>query len=199
MDKEDIIILASQSPRRRQLLEQAGIIFQVIPSTVKEHITSTKPDDVVVELSQQKAIDVFDTYIKEHKVGDGSIIVIGADTVVAYGERILGKPKTVNEAADMISMLQGNEHQVYTGVTLVKGNGRERRVHSFAECTRVACYPMSRQEIEEYVAGDCCMDKAGGYGIQEPFGMKYVKELSGDYYNVVGLPIARLYHELKTI
>lgn len=189
------IILASQSPRRKELLAQAGFEYIVEPSTVEEVITKTRPWEVVMELSEQKAMDVYRKYDKNN------ILVIGADTIVAYGERILGKPHSEEEAIEMLMLLQGNTHQVYTGVSFVwndDSSEKESQIkkHTFYEKTEVEFYPMSEQEIREYVATKDCMDKAGSYGIQTHFCV-HVKKISGDYNNVVGLPIARLYQEMK--
>lgn len=187
-------ILASASPRRRELLNQIQMEFEVIPSTIEETITKTSPSDVVMELSAQKALDVYrnlpDTRQKD-------TVVIGADTVVAYRDEILGKPGDETEALDMLSMLADRTHQVYTGVTLVSQNADgTKRVHSFYESTDVTFYPVTREELERYVSSGDPMDKAGAYGIQGAFAV-HVKEIRGDYNNVVGLPVARLYQELK--
>lgn len=189
------IILASASPRRKMLLEQIGINPQVIPSSIEEKITKIKPEEVVAELSSAKAEDIASQY--KDKVGEG--IVIGADTVVAAQERILGKPKDKKEAAEMIRLLEGKSHQVYTGVTLIwikKGEVRTRR--SFAEETEVFVYPMDEEEIEAYVESGEPMDKAGAYGIQGSFAA-YIQGIKGDYSNVVGLPVGRTYQEMKNL
>lgn len=197
------IILASQSPRRRELMEQAGYTFEIIPSYADEVIADKEPEIVVQKLSMLKACDVYQGYAE--KISQGSdavescglenILVIGADTVVSIDGRILGKPASTDEAVKMIKSLQGKTHEVYTGVSFV---WYDMKVHSFYECTRVTCYPMTDKEIEDYVAKGECMDKAGAYGIQGSFGV-YIKDICGDYNNVVGLPIARLYHELKAL
>lgn len=183
------VVLASASPRRKELLRQAGIPFRIIISNVKEVITKTKPDEVVEELSFQKAQAV------AGKIEKG-ILVIGADTVVAMEGQILGKPKDEADAARMLKSLQGRRHQVYTGVTFYMRKGTKEAYHTFSECTDVEMYPMTDKEIREYVATGEPMDKAGAYGIQGRAGV-FVKRISGDYNNVVGLPIARLYQELK--
>lgn len=185
------IILASQSPRRLELLEQIGIRPIVLPSTVEERIEGDTPEEIVKSLSLQKAEDVAGHF----KNGE---IVIGADTVVAAGGRILGKPKTHKEAADMIRMLSGSTHQVFTGVTIIRcGNGAgEMQRTTFASKTDVHVYPMSEEEILIYAGSDEPMDKAGAYGIQGTFGA-YVRGIEGEYANVVGLPIAELYQKLK--
>lgn len=183
------VVLASASPRRKELLRQAGISFRIIISNVKEVITKTKPDEVVEELSFQKAQAV------AGRIENG-ILVIGADTVVAMEGQILGKPKDEADAARMLKSLQGRRHQVYTGVTFYMRKGTKEAYHTFSECTDVEMYPMTDKEIREYVATGEPMDKAGAYGIQGRAGV-FVKRISGDYNNVVGLPIARLYQELK--
>ena len=197
------IILASASPRRSELLRQAGLEFIVIPSQGEEIITSTHPAEVVEELSLQKAQEVADRVLKEKEYAvpqdDGGIVVIGADTVVAADHKILGKPADHKEAEAMIALLQGKVHQVYTGVTLIViDQNREMKTRTFHECTDVDVYPMTEEEIEEYISTPEPYDKAGAYGIQGSFGI-YIRGIRGCYYNVVGLPIARLVHELKDI
>lgn len=184
------ILLASQSPRRRELLSQAGFVYEVEPSQVEEHTTRTIPWEIVMELSRQKALDIS----RRHK--DPELLVVGADTIVAYGDRILGKPHSAEAAVEMLTLLQGSRHQVHTGVTLVWTEQGEERIHTFYEKTEVEFYPMSQQEIYRYVDTGDCMDKAGAYGIQTQFGI-YIKGIHGDYNNVVGLPIAALYQEMK--
>lgn len=192
------IILASQSPRRRELLAQMGLQFEIRPACGEEIITSTIPWQVVEELSMRKAEEI---YRKDRPAE--SILVIGADTIVVLNGRILGKPQSQAEACEMLRSLQGQKHQVYTGVTLIwneqeDGVGCVKKQHTFHEETEVEFYPMTEQEIEEYVATGDCMDKAGAYGIQTQSGV-YIRGICGDYNNVVGLPIARLYHELRKI
>lgn len=184
------ILLASQSPRRRELLSQAGFVYEVEPSQVEEHTTRTLPWEIVMELSRQKALDIS----RRHK--DPELLVVGADTIVAYGDRILGKPHSAEAAVEMLTLLQGSRHQVYTGVTLAWTEQGEERIHTFYEKTEVEFYPMSQEEIYRYVDTGDCMDKAGAYGIQTQFGI-YIKGIHGDYNNVVGLPIAALYQEMK--
>lgn len=182
-------ILASASPRRSELLKQAGISFEVIPSSVKEKITKNIPAEAVMELAFQKADDIYEKHAAEE------ITVIGADTIVVYRDEILGKPKDNAEAYDMLSMLADRTHQVYTGVSLISNMNGEKTIRSFYECTDVTFYPISRLDLLSYTATGDSLDKAGAYGIQGPFAV-HVKCIKGDYNNVVGLPIARLYHEL---
>lgn len=183
------IILASASPRRRELLTQVGITPEVMPSHVEEVVTSTEPDQVVMELSAQKAEDVAAMYLNS----DRDLVVIGSDTVVAVDGEILGKPHDEADAVRMISMIQGRTHQVYTGVTMIFGTTGERV--TFAEKTDVHVYPMTETQIRQYVATREPMDKAGAYGIQGYFAA-YIQGISGDYNSVVGLPVGRVCQEL---
>lgn len=187
-DMNRTIILASASPRRRELLHQVGLRPEIVPSCVEEVITSTEPDQVVMELSAQKAADVAAKYRGQ------AAVVIGADTVVAADGAILGKPKTEEEAVRMIEMLQGRTHQVYTGVTMIFTDTGEQV--TFAEKTEVHVYPMTESEISRYVSTGEPMDKAGAYGIQGYFAA-YIEGISGDYNNVVGLPVGRVCLELR--
>lgn len=181
-------ILASASPRRKELLERTGIPFTVIPSTIKEQITKSAPSDIVMELASQKAMDVW----KKH-AGDRDV-VIGADTLVVYREEILGKPSSESEALDMLSMLADRTHQVYTGVSIIHGTN----ITTFFEKTDVTLYPIDRVDLQRYIASGDSMDKAGAYGIQGDFSI-HVKSIHGDYNNVVGLPLGRVYQELKKL
>ncbi len=206
--KETRIILASASPRRRELLGQVGIVPEVRPSHVEEAVTSTEPAQVVMELSAQKAEDVAALY-SQPKGQD--LVVIGSDTVVAVDGMILGKPQDEEDAVRMISMIQGRTHQVYTGVTMIFCKTGERV--TFAEKTDVHVYPMTDVQIRQYASTKKPMDKAdsriwdratgrlewedkaGGYAIQGYFA-RFIKKIDGDYYNVVGLPVGRVCQEL---
>ena len=192
------IVLASASPRRRELLSQIGVEFEVKPADGEERIISTEPSKVVEELSGQKAMFTAKALEKENGHVPEGCIVLGADTIVSYEGRILGKPSDKEDAIQMLSMLQGNTHQVYTGVTVLKEKQGSWKFHTFFECTDVIFYPVTREEIVEYVNSGDPMDKAGSYGIQGAWGA-YVKGLRGDYNNVVGLPVARLIYETKKI
>ena len=185
---EKNVILASGSPRRKELLAQAGFTFTVCPAKGEERTTKTLPCDIVCELSHQKALEIA-------KAQNAPCYVIGADTIVAFENRILGKPKDNTDAVRMVSMLQGNTHQVYTGVTLIEVcEDKSLREKSFYEETNVHVCPMTENEISTYVATGEPLDKAGAYGIQGAFSI-YVSGIEGDYFNVVGLPVSRLYHE----
>ncbi len=186
-------ILASGSPRRKELLAKVVPEFEVIPAEGEEVCSRQEPSEIVEELSFQKASEIF------HKILMSSsqpIVVIGADTVVSYNHRVLGKPAGSQEAAQMVELLQGETHSVFTGVTLFYVDNNEPKHVTFSECTKVHVSPMTPEEIQEYVTSGEPLDKAGAYGIQGLFG-KFITGIDGDYYNVVGLPIARLYRELK--
>lgn len=186
------MILASGSPRRRELMAQAGFQFEIQTSDKEENYHSSKPDEIVKELALLKARDVAEQNQREN------LLVIGADTVVSLEERILGKPASKEEAYAMIRSLSGRAHQVYTGVAVLDYDeeGREQ-VLSHAVCTEVYVSEMTEEEIREYVETEEVMDKAGAYAIQGTFGVKYVERFEGDYFNVVGLPISYLYQVLK--
>jgi len=185
------IILASASPRRRELMALAGYEFEIKVSHKEEKYKSTTPDEIVKELSLLKAMDVAKQTERKQ------LVVIGADTVVAYNGKILGKPKTREEAFMMINDFQGDKHQVYTGVAILKydEDGNETIINHAVE-TNVYVNKMSEEEIWNYIDSDNVMDKAGAYGIQGRFAI-HVEKIEGDYYNVVGLPISFVYKALK--
>lgn len=192
------IILASASPRRRELMAQIGIEFEVRKSDAEEEaddIKPKKPADLVKRLSCLKAADVWQGLTEEERK---NVLVIGADTVVSLDGKIMGKPADEAEALQMLSLLQGRLHRVYTGVTLIYERNSKYREKSFFEKTDVSMFTMSQEEIASYVATGEPMDKAGAYGIQGKCAA-YIKGISGDYNNVVGLPIGRLYQEMKKI
>lgn len=189
--REAKIILASASPRRRELLAQVGVDFKALPSRGVEVIRETEPDKIVMQLSADKASEVSGVLAEQGVVG---AVVVGADTVVVCGGKILGKPADRQAAFDMLSGLRNGWHSVYTGVTILYRDIRK----SFAEETQVQVCDMSDSEIWEYIATGECMDKAGAYGIQGRFA-EYVSGMNGDYNNVVGLPLSRLMRELKAL
>ena len=176
------IILASQSPRRRQLLEQMGMTeFQICPAQGEEVMDpALNPGELVERLSRAKALEV----AAQAKPGD---LVIAADTVVASEDQVLGKPRDEEQAGEMLRALSGREHTVYTGVTVC----RDGEVLTEHEATFVRFRPLTEQEIRGYIAAGESMDKAGAYGIQGR-GALLVEGLRGDYFNVVGLPVCRL-------
>ena len=188
------IYLASASPRRKELLKQVGLSFKTMPSTVEEKITKTEPSEVVEELSYQKAVDVCGRLVNE---GAEDFVVIGADTVVSCWGEILGKPNDKEDAVRMLGRLKGGSHQVYTGVTLAwKNKGISPMYFTFSECTDVTMYDMTEEEIRKYVDSGEPMDKAGAYAIQG-LCAAYVQGICGDYNNVVGLSVGRVWQELK--
>lgn len=194
IDKNIPIILASASPRRKQLLEQAGFSFTVTPSTVEETISEDTPDRIAESLAFQKANDVYQQIKPDYAGRD--FCVIGADTIVYYDKEILGKPQDEQEAFDMLKMLADRTHQVYTGMAVIMRTNGEKCSLLFHDRTDVTFYPIDDYELKNYIATGDCMDKAGSYGIQGAFAI-HIKEICGDYNNVVGLPISKLYQALK--
>ncbi|MBE5905913.1 MAG: septum formation protein Maf [Lachnospiraceae bacterium] len=186
------IILASGSPRRKDLLTQIGVEFEVCPAKGEEKIGNESPEEAVKLLASQKAQEVYLSYIGEGKLPQGDTWFIGADTVVAYQNKILGKPKDEEEAFSMLHMIQGKGHQVHTGVCIieVKATGGVK-METFCETTQVNLYSMTEEDIRDYIRTKEPMDKAGAYGIQGYFA-QYIKGISGDYNNVVGLPVGRI-------
>lgn len=196
LSKNIPIILASASPRRSELMKQAGFTFTIIPSSVEESIISETPDKIVEDLAFQKANDVYQSIKKDYAGKD--FLVIGADTIVCYNGEILGKPENEQEAFDMLKLLSDRTHQVYTGIAILYKREGEKQTYILNEKTDVTFQAVNDYELKEYIATKDCLDKAGAYGIQGPFA-KHIKCINGDYYNVVGLPISRLYMELKKL
>ena len=216
------LILASGSARRIEMLTKIGLDPEVIPSNKEERPTATDPEGVVRELSRQKSEDIAYQLMTKIPEPDAPYIVLGADTVVSAGGRILGKPKSHEDAADMIRLLSGATHQVFTGVTLIRVFSMDERnmtlpgdlvlqedkadIHNtdscmeitIAEMTDVTVRSMTEPEILAYANSDDPMDKAGAYGIQGPFGA-YISGINGDYNNVVGLPLCRTVEWLKRL
>lgn len=186
------IVLASGSPRRKEILSQIGASYEVIVSDCDESTFCTEPEALVRELSYKKA----EAVAKEQT---GPVIVIGADTVVAYNGRILGKPKDDADATQMISMLAGDTHQVYTGVSLlIKEENGEMRSLVFAECSQVEVEALNETQIADYIKTGEGKDKAGSYAVQGIFAA-HIKGIRGDYFNIVGLPVAGIYKRLYEI
>ena len=184
------IILASASPRRRELMELAGLPFETDVSDTDESIDGVMaPAECVEELSSRKAYAVAGRHPED--------IVIGADTVVVYKDIILGKPKDSEDAYRMLKMLSGKTHSVYTGVTIVRpGNSREPFHDTFHVRTDVVMYDNPDDLLRDYACSGEPLDKAGAYGIQGR-GSLLIERINGDYYNVVGLPIAELCRRLR--
>ena len=187
------IILASGSPRRREILEKQGVCFRIVTSEKEEKITCNDPSKTVKELSEMKATDVFARIEKDEK---DDFLVIGADTVVACDGHILGKPADREKACEMLRMISGREHYVYTGVCITGKKDGKIFKSCFAEETAVFVSRLTEEEIEDYVDTGEPFDKAGGYAIQGLFA-PYVERIEGDYYNIVGFPLSRVVRETK--
>ena len=209
MQKEQNVrlVLASASPRRRELLSQIGLEFTVMPSTKEENAKTTEAGALVQELSRQKAVDIWEQLsggqgqnpdADQEQIAEETqepnlngkrqpeLLVIGADTVVCCEGKILGKPHSREAAAEMLTALQGRSHEVYTGVTLYS----QSETVTFFECTQVEFYPMTEVEISEYIDSKEPMDKAGAYGCQGLASL-FVERIEGDFFNVMGLPVCR--------
>ncbi|MFT4145513.1 MAG: Maf family protein [Mobilitalea sp.] len=189
------VILASNSPRRKEIMELMGIHFIAIAAEVEEKVEETIPSEMVQALAKLKAdasLQCFENSLNKYE----ETIIIGADTLVFYKNQALGKPKDENDAQRMLEMLSNEEHEVYTGVHLIlrKQQKVEEEI-SFAVSTKVRVNSLSLEQIRDYIATGEPMDKAGAYAIQGKFGI-HIKEIEGDYYNIVGFPIARIYDEL---
>ena len=186
------VILASGSPRRKEMFERIGIDFTVMKSEGEEVITKIKPEDVVVELATQKACEIRDRLLAGNDIKE-DILIVGADTVVASEEKILGKPKDEEEALHILMSLSGKSHSVFTGVAAFyinkDGKQNDEKSFCFAEETKVFMYPFMEEEAKAYIDTKEPMDKAGAYGIQGIGGI-LVKEIVGDYNNVVGFPLS---------
>lgn len=182
------VLLASNSPRRHELLSRLGMDYRVVQHRADEQWPQDTPTEHIAEWIAQA---------KSDSLADGlhdNALLITADTVVCLQDRVLGKPSNEEEAADMLRQLSDNIHTVYTGVCLRLGD----KQHAFTESTVVTFYPLSDEVIEFYIKHAEPFDKAGAYGIQEWIGDTHIKHIQGSYNNVVGLPTARLYHELNT-
>ena len=192
------IILASGSPRRKEILKRLGYEFEIIKAENEEITDKIKPCEVVEELSYNKAIEVKEKVIRliNSKNAEDDYCIIAADTVVAVDNQILGKPSDRNDAFNTIKLLQGRKHQVYTGVTII--NLSSNKVVIFSDKTDVYVKKMSDSEIWDYVECGECDDKAGSYAIQGVFS-KYIERYEGDYDNVVGLPAKKVDEALKNI
>jgi len=179
------LILASGSPRRKQLLETLNIPFEIIVSDAEENINQDKDLNSEIErLSFLKASSVFE------KNKDAT--VIGSDTIVTINNKVLGKPKDEEDAKNMLKILSDNKHTVITAVTIMNKN----KVDTFSVNSDVYFYPLSEKEIDDYIKTNEPMDKAGAYAIQG-LGSKFIKKIDGDYYAIMGFPIGEVYHRLE--
>jgi septum formation protein len=187
------VILASQSPRRKQLLEWAEIPFEIlVQSTAETYPPDMAVPDVPVHIAREKAIAVKQ---KNESLNHSNNIIIAADTVVVLGDTIIGKPKDREEALDILARLSGNKHQVITGVVILKG---EQEI-AVADITDVYFHPLTSEQIAFYVDKYQPYDKAGAYAIQEWIGVVGIKSIQGDFYNVMGLPVSRVVAALERL
>ena len=197
---EKTIILGSASPRRRELLAQIGADFEVRVSNKEEVYHSNVPEEIVKELALMKAENVAEELAEENPAGAvKSTVVIGADTIVVLDGKILGKPADEADAVRILSSLRGRRHDVYTGVAVLDydENG-EKRVYNYPVGPAVYVNEMTEEEIRAYVETKDPLDKAGAYGIQGRFAA-HIDRIEGDYYNVVGLPVSRVYRTLREL
>ena len=186
------IVLASQSPRRKNLLTQINLTFIIHPSSVDEEFDpSSDPGTIVEHLARIKARDVASNY--------ASALTIGADTIVVYDDEVLGKPIDESDAFHLLKKLSGQVHEVYSGVCLLltDENKSVTETLTFHEVTKVTFAELDDQEIWDYIQTGSPMDKAGAYGIQDDWGSLFVSRIEGDYYNVVGFPLHQFYEKLK--
>ena len=183
MENNYKIILASESPRRAEILKMIKVNFIVAPSKIKEEINpKIKQNEIAIDISKAKAETISHKYPND--------IIIGADTIVVFNEKIFGKPKDKNESKKMLKALSGNSHKVITGVTVM--NKKLGILKTFSEITEVFVQKIPTKQIEFYVNNYNTLDKAGSYGIQEWFSV-WIKKINGCYYNVMGLPVSKLY------
>lgn len=181
------IILASKSPRRKELLEKCGVTFECIPMDIDESLSEGDSlEEKIMILSEKKASACLNAY--------PDAVVIGSDTIVTLDERILGKPKDREEAKEMLRGLSGRTHRVITGVSILSNVRR----YTDVSVSEVTFAPLSEEEIDSYVQSGECDDKAGSYAIQGIAG-KFITHISGDYYAIMGLPLNLVYEELKNL
>ena len=183
------IILASASPRRKELLTQIGVKFDVMVSDKETDIDSTDPIKACEKQAMQKALDIEEKAALKYRE---DYIIIAADTIVALEDSILGKPKDKEDARLMLERISGKKHKVYTAVCVF--NSRLKTHKSFVEETAVEVAELSKEDIDFYLSKDEAYDKAGAYAIQGLFS-RYIVGIEGDYYNVMGLPVGRVYRE----
>ena len=186
MDNNYKIILASKSPRRAEILKMIKVNFKVVPSKIKEKINpKIQQNETAINISKAKAEKIANKYPND--------IIIGADTIVVLNGEIFGKPKDIDESKKMLKALSGNSHKVITGVTIM--NNRLGVLKTFSEITEVFVKKIPIKKIDYYTNNFNTLDKAGGYGIQEWFSV-WIKKINGCYYNVMGLPVSKLYKYL---
>lgn len=181
-------ILASGSPRRKEILQNLGVHFEVITADIEETCDKTDPAEIVCELAARKASAVAE------RIGQTDRLIVAADTLVACDGNVLGKPADVADATAMLQMLSGRTHEVFSGISLILGD----RQITECECTAVTFDKMTDDEIAAYIASGEPFDKAGGYAVQGKAAV-YIQKLDGCYFNVVGLPVHRLYQMLQEL
>ena len=178
-------VLASQSPRRKQLLEWAEVDFEIIVEPTEEtYPAELSPEEIAIHIAQQKAAAVRSKTSKT---------IVAADTIVVLGNEVIGKPKDREDAISILEKLSGQHHKVITGV-VINGHGKEV---SFADVTDVEFHPLTNEQVSFYVDKYQPYDKAGAYAIQEWIGVIGIKKITGDFYNVMGLPVSRVVQALK--
>jgi septum formation protein len=186
------IILASQSPRRKQLLEWAEVPFEIVVKTTEETFPASLPvEEIPVFIARQKAIEVKKHLTKENI----NKTIVAADTVVVLGSQIIGKPRDRDDAINILTSLAGKRHRVITGVVIMHNTGEL----SFSDSTSVEFHPLTSAQIQFYIDKYKPFDKAGAYAIQEWIGVVGIKSVTGDFYNVMGLPVSRVVQELKNL
>ena len=189
------IILASQSPRRKQLLEWAEIPFKVIVQSTEESFSTSMPvEEIPIHIAEQKALAVIQQ-LKADKIFDAEQVVLAADTIVVLNNEVINKPVDRANAIDMLTRLSGNTHRVITGVVLMKGNVEQ----NFSVTTSVQFHPITHEQIVFYVDQYKPYDKAGSYAIQEWIGVVGIASITGDFYNVMGLPVSRVVQALHKL
>jgi len=192
------IILASQSPRRKQLLEWAEVPFEIIVADTDEsypaHLT---PEEIAVHIAKNKALAIrrLGKPLEGSKTLQGLQPILAADTIVVLQNEIIGKPKNREDAVNILSRLSGNHHKVITGVVILNGD----KETSFADTTDVEFHTLTKAQIEFYVDKYQPYDKAGAYAIQEWIGVVGIKSINGDFYNVMGLPVSRVVQALQAL
>lgn len=190
------IILASQSPRRKQLLEWAGVPFEIIVKTTDENYPSElNVEEVPIHIARQKAIEVKKYLNEKNHIFYDDKPILAADTVVVLDSRIIGKPQNREDAVSILTSLSGKTHRVITGVVIMHEKGET----AFSDITSVEFHPLTQKQIEFYVDKYQPYDKAGAYAIQEWIGVTGIKSINGDFYNVVGLPVSRVVQALDAL
>lgn len=193
------VILASASPRRQELLKNIFPSFTVHSSSCEENAAFETPSQYVMDLASQKAAEVASHYgaSSNSSLPDEETLIIGADTIVYHRGAILGKPSDRDDALRMLGALSGQSHEVYTGVSLIHIKANSTNTYTTYACTKVHVNPLSKQEIDHYIDGpENIFDKAGSYAIQGSFS-RHISGIEGDYFNVVGLPVNKIYELLK--